>query len=332
MVSFLSPQSSSDTTVIDPRWELDVEIARLMAATPTVPVLTSENLAERRAQVVAHATLATRSDRVTRSDIHVPGPPGAPDVLVRVYEPPSSPSPRSAIIAIHGGGLVMGSYVQDDERLSRWSYELGLVAISVDYRLAPEHPYPKALEDCYTVLTWVFAHAGAWRLDPNRIGVFGASAGGGLAASLTLFAREQSEVQPAVQLLVFPMLDDRQQTPSSNRPVPVWPREANEFGWRCYLGEMANGSEVPFTAAPSRAEDLADLPPAFICVGTADLFCDEDIAYAQRLIQHGVPTELHVYAGAPHGFISLFSTSSLARRCETEMDAWLRTRLEAASE
>lgn len=318
--------------MIDRRWALDSEIARLMTAAPKIPVLTSENLAERRSQMLAQATPPTSFDRVTRSDLRVPGPPGAPDVLVRVYESPSTSSPRPVIVAIHGGGLVMGSYIQDDARLARWCYELGLMAISVDYRLAPEHPYPRALEDCYAVLTWVFANAGAWTLDPDRVGLFGTSAGGGLAASLALFARERGEVRPAFQLLVYPMLDDRQQTPSSNRPVPIWPREANEFGWRCYLGEKAKGSEVPSTAAPARAEDLAGLPPAFVCVGTADVFCDEDIAYAQRLIQHDVPTELHVYAGAPHGLINLFSTSMLARRCEADMDAWLRIRLEAASE
>ncbi len=310
--------------VVDPRWQLDPEIAGLMATgAPPPPALTVENLPERRARLLADLVAVLPGADVSQEDRWVPGPSGAPGVAVRLHRPLEARGLRPAIVAAHGGGYVMGSSAAEDGRLNRWCAGLGVVGVSVEYRLAPETAYPGALEDCYAALRWVDAHAGELGVDRGRLGVFGPSAGGGLAASLALLARDRGEVQLAFQLLAFPMLDDRGQTPSTGREVPVWPRSANEVGWQAYLGALYGTPDVPPTAAPARAEDLAGLPPAFVCVGTADIFCDEDIAYAQRLIQRGVPTELHVYPGAPHGFLGMFPTSAVARRCEADMDTWL---------
>jgi triacylglycerol lipase len=195
--------------------------------------------------------------------------------------------------------------------------------VSVEYRLSPETPYPGPLEDCYTGLSWVFANAESLGVDPSRIGISGASAGGGLAAALALLVRDRGEMDLGFQCLIYPMIDDRQITASSGWDVPIWSPANNTFGWRSYLGELYGSPEVPPYAAPPRATDLSGLPPAFVCVGTLDGFCDEDIDYAARLIDAGVPTELHVYPGAPHGFDYFGPTFALSRRCVRETKEWL---------
>ena len=177
--------------------------------------------------------------------------------------------------------------------------------MSVQYRLAPETPYPGPLDDCYAGLAWVHQHADELGVDPDRIGIGGQSAGGGLAAGLALLARDRGEVPVAFQLLIYPMLDDRQITPSSGWPDPIWPPSANTYGWTAYLGDRKGGPDVEPYAAPARATDLAGLPPTLIAVGAIDGFSDEDIDYAVRLRHAGVPVDLHVYAGAPHGFEGL---------------------------
>jgi acetyl esterase/lipase len=198
--------------------------------------------------------------------------------------------------------------------------------VSVEYRLAPETPYPGPLEDCYAGLRWTFEHAEELGIQPERIGVTGSSAGGGLAAALALLARDRGELAPAFVLLECPMIDDRQITSSSRRHgLPVWSREANEFGWRAYLGERYGG-DVPAYAAPARATDLTGLPPTMVIVGTADGFLDESIDYALRLNHAGVPTDLHVLAGAPHGIRS-FARSEITRRWLASISEWLQRRL-----
>ena len=253
--------------------------------------------------------------------------PGDPDVTVRVYRAKERASEDGAVLpcvyAIHGGGYVMGSYEMEDLRFDSWCRSLGVVGVSVEYRLAPEMPYPGPLEDCYAGLRWVFENAGMLGVDPERTGICGTSAGGGLAAGLALLARDRGEVRPAFQMLIYPMLDDRQTTPSSSWDVPIWSPANNEFGWRSYLGDLYGTAGIPGYAAPARAEDLSGLPPTSVWVGTADGFCDEDITYAQRLNHAGVPTELHVYPGAPHGFEAFSQNAEVARRCRRDMKEWL---------
>jgi len=224
---------------------------------------------------------------------------------------------------MHGGGYVIGSHAMDDPVFDELCPKLGMIGVSVDYRLAPDTRYPGPLEDCYRGLLWTYQHAAELGIDKRRIGVGGVSAGGGLAASLALLARDRGEIPLAFQLLDCPMLDDRQITASSQQDgLPVWSRDSNTFGWRAYLGDLYGGDDVPYTAAPARAQDLSGLPTAFVSVGGVDGFLDEDVDYALRLMHAGVPTELHVYPGACHGY-QIAQHSEIARQSRRDVEDWL---------
>lgn len=209
-----------------------------------------------------------------------------------------------AVLWVHGGGYVSGSADLDLPAASALAQDLGCAVAVVDYRLAPEHPHPAALHDCYAALAWLSANAGELDVDLARMAVLGESAGGGLAAATCLLARDRRAVALAYQVLVYPMLDDRTVTRAGHPYAGefVWTRESNRFGWTCYLGSEPGGVDAAPYAVPSRAADLAGLPPTSLCVGSLDLFVDESVDYARRLIEAGVPTELHVYPGAYHGF------------------------------
>jgi acetyl esterase/lipase len=231
--------------------------------------------------------------------------------------------PRPCVISFHGGGLVTGTHLADDALFDLWCPAFGVVGVSVDYRLAPESPYPAALDDGYAALAWAHADADAIGIDRSRIGLRGVSAGAGIAAAVALLARDRGAPRVAFQLLDAPMLDDRQITPSSREDrLPVWTREASAFGWRSYLGALSGTDAVPATAAPARSTDLSGLPPAFVSVGSVDGFRDEAVDYATRLNQAGVPCELHVYAGAPHGY-HLAGDTHVLRRARQDMADWL---------
>ncbi len=285
---------------------------------PSVPVdqLDERHLPSLR---VPQAGLGT-TDRVQRVEHRIPG---QPDITVRVHRPIGVTDALPAILAIHGGGFIMGSPDSDDVRFEAWCPSIGVVGVSVEYRLAPETPYPGAVDDCYGALAWMHENAHELGIDARRIGIWGRSAGGGLAAAVTLLTRDRGRLPLAFQVLESPMLDDRRQTSSSNLDgLPIWSREANEFGWRCYLGELVGRDDVPIYAAPARADDLAGLPPAFVSVGGVDGFRDEDVAYALRLSQAGVATELHVYPGAPHGY-QMFADSPVAAQNLRDLTDWL---------
>ncbi len=243
------------------------------------------------------------NERVVREDQEIAGPDG--DALrLRVYRPADS-DPSTALpgfLFIHGGGMIMGSIDASDLDCEAFVERVGCVVVSVDYRLAPEHPYPAPVEDCYAALGWMVDQADALGLDPGRIAVGGQSAGGGLAAGTCLLARDRGGPAVAFQVLVYPMLDDRNATASAREFTGIlsWSHEHNASGWRAYLGDAAGGDEVSIYAAPARADDLSGLPPAIIQVGELEVFRDEDIAYATRLLQAGVSTELHVYPGTFH--------------------------------
>ena len=215
-------------------------------------------------------------------------------VGVRLHRPVGVSQPAAAMLWIHGGGYVIGNAQQDDALCRRFTRKLGITVASVDYRLAPEHPYPAPLEDCYSALTWL---AGLPAVDPARVAIGGASAGGGLAAALALLARDRGEVTPALQLLAYPMLDDRSGWGLDNPNYRLWGPKSNRFGWAAYLGNAD-----PQVAVPARHKDLSGLPPAWIGVGTHDLFHDEDLAYGERLTDAGVPCQIEVVPGAFHGF------------------------------
>ena len=263
---------------------------------------------------------------VDASDRRAQGFDGGPEVVVRVYTPSKTSNALPGLLWIHGGGYVMGDVEQDDFRARNLARDCGCVVVSVEYRLAPEHPYPAPLHDCYAALVWMAANAAELGVDRTRIAIGGASAGGGLAAGLALFARDRGEVPVAYQLLIYPMIDDCNVEPASAELADtlVWSRESNLIGWRSYLGAEPGGAGVPGYAAASRAQDLAGLPPAFISVGSIDLFVRENIDYAQRLLAAGVPTELHVYPDGYHGFDSFAPSSRLAARFAADRDDALR--------
>ncbi len=268
---------------------------------------------------------AELSDEVTRTD-HVVDP--AAGVVVRVHRPVGLDGPLPCLYSIHGGGYILGSYDMDDAKFDKWCRLYGIVGVSVEYRLAPETPYPGPLDDCYAGLQWTIDHAAEIGIDPTKVGITGISAGGGLCAGLALLARDRGELPVAFQLLDCPMIDDRQQTVSSRLDgLPVWSRHSNTFGWRSYLGDLYGTDAIPAHAAPARAEDLSGLPPAYVCVGGADGFRDEDITYALRLNQAGVDAELHVYPGAPHG-VRRFAETDIAQRYGRDQEDWLRRQFE----
>ncbi len=257
------------------------------------------------------------------TDHHVDGFDGH-QVLVRVYRPSEPRADSPGLFWIHGGGMILGSVDMNDASCAEIAETMNVVVASVGYRLAPEFPYPVPMEDCYSGLTWFFDQAEAFGLDTSRIAIGGASAGGGLAAGLALLARDRKQVAPCFQLLTFPMLDDRNETPSSHMitDTRVWNRAANEVGWAAYLDGEDGADDVPVYAAPARAIDLSNLPPAIITVGSLDMFLDEDIAYGQALLQAGVPCELHVYPGAFHGSNGFVVDSHISK-------AWKRDELSA---
>jgi acetyl esterase/lipase len=224
---------------------------------------------------------------------------------------------------MHGGGMVIGNRHMDDGRLIEWCRWLGCVCVSVEYRLAPESPYPTPLDDCEAGLRFIVEHAHDLEINPQRVGIGGRSAGGALAAGLALRWRDDAKVPLAFQYLEYPMLDDRGLTASSQlEGLPVWSRESNAFGWRSYLGDRCGTDDVPADAAPARAIELSGLPSTFIGVGTADCLRDESIDFAARLCRAAVPTELHVYAGAVHGF-DMFAGTAVARTAARDSADWL---------
>jgi acetyl esterase/lipase len=313
---------------LDTRSLIDPEIAAVLAASPIdigalLGGLTDDNVAGVRAAFGQMPRPELSGD----VELTVHAVPGTEGVTVRVHRPAGVTGALPCVYWMHGGGLVVGSAEGDDARFDRWCQQFGCVGVSVEYRLAPETKYPGPLEDCYAGLDWVHANAATLGVDPARIGIGGASAGAGLAAGLALLARDRGRLAVAFQFLIYPMLDDRQITPSSQWPDPIWPPSANHYGWTAYLGDAKGGPDVPIYAAPARATDLAGLPPTMIAVGAIDGFSDEDIDYALRLRHAGVPTELHVYPGGIHGFDGLAAGTAIARRANRDMEEWLAARL-----
>jgi acetyl esterase/lipase len=263
---------------------------------------------------------------VTVGELLVPGPAGAPDVSLRIIRPIVAPGPLPALLWIHGGGLIIGSPEQDDRTNIAFARELGIVVVAVRYRLAPDDRAPAAVEDAYAGLRGLVANAAALGVDVDRIAIGGASAGGGLAAALALVAHDRGEIRPSFQLLVYPMLDDRTvtRTDLDTRDVRVWTAKSNRYGWTSYLGVEPGSPGVPPYAAPARRDDLSGLPPAWIGVGSLDLFHDEDVEYARRLVAAGVPCDLTVVPGAFHGFDAIFAGAGVSREFWRAQAAALR--------
>jgi acetyl esterase/lipase len=287
---------------------VDPELVTILDQLPA-PVYTTESLPLMRAG--SKEMLARMAEHqptfpdISVSERLVPGPEGSPEVRVLVYVPTSRSIPRPALLWLHGGGYIMGTPEQEDLTVKNIVSTIGCVAVSVDYRLAPETRHPGPVEDCYAALHWLYTHAGELGVDTSRIAIGGGSAGGGLAAALGLLARDRGEIPLAFQLLTQPMLDDRTCTLAEPHPYTgefIWTREANRLGWTSLLGQEPGLPDVSPYAAAARAEHLEGLPPTFINVGALDLFLEENLEYARRLTRAGVPTEFHIYPGAYHGF------------------------------
>ncbi|WP_107086956.1 alpha/beta hydrolase [Streptomyces viridochromogenes] len=309
--------------------ELDAVLQAMAAEGSTLPDLTAEGIAAARQMLdaavsddeqLSHQGFFEVEDRV------VPGPEGAPDVSLLICRPVASGVLRPVIYHVHGGGMVIGNNRSGVDMIVGWARELDAVVVSVDYRLAPEHPHPAPIEDVYAGLSWAADHAQEIGGAPERIVVAGASAGGGLAAGLALLLRDRKGPQLLGQLLMGPMLDDRNDTPSARQMqgLGIWDRTANESGWTALLGGRRGGPDVSPYAAPARAEDLSGLPPTYLDVGSAETFRDEVVAYASRLWQAGEVAELHVWPGGFHGFEGFAPQAALARAALAARLNWLR--------
>ncbi len=295
----------------DPDALVDPDLRAALAVLPDLSVLSLETLNDVRA-ILAATRPSEEIPGVQVTQISIPGAGDQPDIAALLYRPEGT-ALRPAILNIHGGGMVAGTAERDDASMRALAVALDAVILSIDYRLAPEAPYPAAMEDSMTSLEWLHQQASNLGIDVRRIALRGTSAGGGIATGLALLVRDRGGPEIAFLSLVYPMLDDR----TEKHPVAgkyVWPIAANRFGWSSYLNGIV---PVPIYAAPGRADHLAAMPPTFIAVGSIDLFIDENLRFAQALIAAGVPTELHVYPGAYHGF-TLISGAGVARRFEQD--------------
>ncbi|MGW4463782.1 alpha/beta hydrolase [Micromonospora sp. NPDC004704] len=267
-----------------------------------------------------------RDGRFEIEERAVPGLAGDPDISLLICRPTAPTGTLGCLYHVHGGGMFLGdNRTGVPEMLLDWAEEFNLVVVSVEYRLAPETRHPGPVHDCYAGLLWTAEHADELGFDPDRLLIAGASAGGGLAAAVALMTRDQNGPALLGQMLIYPMLDDRNNTPSALQMagLGIWDHTANQTGWGALLGDAAGGPDVSPYAAPARAEDLSGLPPTFIEVGSAETFRDEDVTYASRIWQAGGQAELHVWPGAFHGFDMTMPTAQISRDARGARVAWL---------
>jgi acetyl esterase len=297
----------------------------LEAALPALPDLHIHDLPAARARMRELALRAVVPDvpGVVIDEVAAPGADRDPPARARVFRPARATAPVPAVLLLHGGGFVMGDLDGAAAQAAELSLGLGVAVVAVGYRLAPEHPYPAALRDCLAVLHWTVAQADELGVDAARIGLYGMSAGGGLAAALTLHLRDHGGPPVRFQVLDAPVVDDRLSTPSMRAFVdtPLWNRHDAELSWRYYLADC--GGEVPVYAAPARAVDLSGLPPAYVSVYEYDPLRDEGLAYASRLLQAGVQVELHLFPGTFHRS-AVIAGAAVSRRQTAETADALR--------
>lgn len=302
--------------------------AELRAFLDLLPTPGSTDLAASRAMVdeMARAWVAeTDTTGLTIFDRMIPGAPGDPDVGIRVFVPESAPTPAPTILSVHGGGFTVGSIDLEHRQVADLARDVGAIVVSVEYRLAPEHPYPAALHDCYVALEWLAENAEELQVRRDRIALVGNSAGGGLVAGLALLARDRGGPAVCFQYLGIPELDHRLETVSMQRFVdtPMWTRAQAERSWAWYLGDLAG--DVPAYASPARATDLSGLPPTYISTMEFDPLRDEGIIYGLRLLEAGVSVELHSFPGTWHGCRSM--PAAITKRDVDEMVVVLRRAL-----
>ena len=313
------PSEGWQPVAVDWRAEVDDELRPLLP--DGGPVLGDLTLADLPALYAERREVApvAPAEGVACADIVVAS------VSVRRYSPTGVDAAKPLLVAIHGGGFIVGSNLMDADVLSAWARDLGCVVLSIDYRLAPECPYPAAIDDCESVLLGVVAQPLEFGIVPDRIVIYGVSAGGALAAALCLRLRDRG-LRIAGLMLEAPTLDDRDHHPSRSWQVPMAGPSTIALGWHAYIGERSGDRETPADAAPARATDLAQLPPTFIGVGTVDALHDEAVDFGGRLVNAGNDVTVREYLGATHGFASIAPTSALARQLRAEQTAWLAER------
>ncbi|WP_329385861.1 alpha/beta hydrolase [Streptomyces sp. NBC_01716] len=312
---------------------LDPELSALLADMPLMSQLTPDVLAQLRQYPSTPVDSLLAGRQAELREVTVPAADGAP-IRLSVFTPATADRTTGApcVYWMHGGGMVMGDRLSQIDIPLEWLDEFGAVVVSVEYRLAPEATGTTPVDDCYQGLLWIAEHAEEIGVDPTRIVVAGASAGGGLAAGVALLARDLGTPAIAAQVLICPMLDHRNNTASSHQfaGVPgVWTREMNEFGWRSVLGDLTD-DEVPAYVSPALAEDLSGLPATYIDTGSAEVFRDEDIDYASRLWAAGGRAELHVWAGGFHGFDALYPQAQISATARRTRTSWLARLLRSA--
>jgi acetyl esterase len=310
---------------------IDPELAAIVDVLPKMDLV--DPVAARRAFEAMLAGISFDIPGIETLDIEdrmVPGHEDDPDVPVRVYRPQgrAAGARGPGVLMIHGGGFVIGSVEVEHAGAAQMAISTGAVVVSVDYRLAPEHPYPAGLHDCYAALTHLHDEADALGVDRGRVALAGTSAGGGLAAATALLARDRGGPAVCFQLLHIPELDDRLQTGSMQAFVdsPLWNRPLAVQSWQAYLGPLYGAADVPAYAAPARAADLSGLPPAYVSTAENDPLRDEGITYAQRMLQAGVSVELHQFPGTFHGS-AVVTTAAVSRRAQRESALVLRQAL-----
>ena len=308
--------------------ELQVAYDAYIAEEPEQAPMSLDLLPGIRAEVetgVAALGDLSRGGRFTVSEPTVPGLDGDPEVPLLVCTPAGASTSRPLLYYIHGGGFFCNDHRTGLDQLLETAEQFGATLVSVGYRLAPEHPYPAQINDVYAGLLWAADHAEELGIDPERIVVMGISAGGGLSAALTLTVRDKGGPRLLGQLLMCPMLDDRNDSASAVQMdgVDFWNRSFNGFGWSSLLGDAQGGADVSQYAAPARATDLAGLPPAFIDVGSAECLRDEVLAYADRIWQAGGVAELHVWPGGIHAFDREFPEARISKAAIAARDNWL---------
>jgi len=315
-----------DTTAV-PRPPFDPEFVPFLEAmdargrfhleTPMLPQMRQLDVTE------AQLDEGLRARGLERHSITVPGHLGDP-IALAVVQRIGRTGTAACAYAIHGGGMMFGHHLGNLDSYDDWLLVHDVVLVSPDYRLAPEHPDPYPVEDCFAGLVWVAEHADDLGIDPERIVLVGQSAGAGLAAGTALLARDRQGPAVVGQVLVSPMLDDRDATLSAQQfdGVGVADREMTRFGWDAYLGDRRGGDDVSIYAAPGRATDLAGLPPAYVDCGSTEVFRDETVAYASALWAAGVQAELHVWPGSFHGSTSMLPSATLSRRAVAALRDW----------
>ncbi|RKR87826.1 acetyl esterase/lipase [Micromonospora pisi] len=314
----------------------DPELRALLADMPLMPQLNTEVLAQIRQFPPTPIETLLEGRSVDRREVTIPSPDGAriPLEILRPAGAGRSTTAAPCVYWIHGGGMVMGDRFSQIDIPLEWLDRFGAVVVSVDYRLAPEATGTTLVDDCYQGLLWVAEHADELGIDPTRIIVAGTSAGGGLAAGVTLMARDRNTPAIAAQILIYPMLDHRNDTTSSQQysgGPGVWTREMNEFGWRSVLGDLAD-ENVPSYISPALADDLSGLPTTYIDAGTAEVFRDEDVNYATRIWAAGGQAELHVWAGGFHGFDALYPQARVSAAARRTRGDWLDRILNPATD